>query len=137
MSHYSSKEWIDFARGVVDQKLVAAMQKHIDEGCKSCKEESELWSWVKEFGAREAENEPPTAVVNLVKQAISPTPGKVRNRMREIAELIFDSFTQPQLVGVRGATASPRQLLYRAGSVLIDMRMETTGCDTDRFALMG
>ena len=42
----------------------------------------------------------------------------------QLAKLVFDSFAQPITVGVRGAASSARQLLYRAGSVAIDLRLE-------------
>lgn len=41
----------------------------------------------------------------------------------EVAELVFDSARQPLVAGVRATAAVARQLLYRAGSVCIDMCM--------------
>jgi len=137
MKHYHSKDWIDFARGAQDPEQRTAMQAHLDAGCASCKSESALWAWMSKFGRQESSNQPPTEAVRIVKLvAISHTPEKARNRMREIAELIFDSYSQPQVVGVRSTAAAPRQLLYRAGAVLIDMRLQSTG-KSDRFTLIG
>ena len=42
----------------------------------------------------------------------------------EIAELVFDSAEVPTATGVRGGYLPARQLLYKSGSVCIDMRMQ-------------
>ena len=42
----------------------------------------------------------------------------------EVATLVFDSAQVAVAAGVRGAFASARQLLYKSGSVCIDMRMQ-------------
>jgi hypothetical protein len=136
MKHYHAKDWIDFTRGTLAPEQKSEMQEHLDGGCVPCKQEMNLWTWMKDFGSHESANEPPAAVVNIVKAAITGQPKKARNLMREIAELVFDSFSQPQVAGVRSTSAAPRQLLYRAGAVMIDMRLENT-TDSDRFALTG
>lgn len=56
--------------------------------------------------------------------------------MREVATLVFDSFSQVPLAGVRSTAAAERQLLYRAGPLMIDMKLQTSK-DADHFALMG
>jgi hypothetical protein len=137
MKHYESKDWIDFARGTLTAEQKAMLQAHLDAGCSACKVELRIWSWMSEFGRQELSAEPPPAAVRVVKSAAIPQdPGKARSRMREIAELVFDSYSQPQVIGIRSTAAAPRQLLYRAGSVLIDMRLQSAG-DADRFSLSG
>jgi hypothetical protein len=42
----------------------------------------------------------------------------------ELAELVFDSAAQGNTAGVRASAAIARQLLYKAGSVCIDMHMQ-------------
>jgi hypothetical protein len=54
----------------------------------------------------------------------------------ELARLLFDSALQPIAAGVRGSTAVVRQLLYRSGSVCIDMRMQPK-LGSDSVVLMG
>jgi anti-sigma factor RsiW len=137
MKHHASKDWIDFARGTLSEGQKAAMQAHLDAGCSTCHAEFTAWSWMSRFGRAESSNEPPAEALRVVKSAVvGRSPQKARSRMREIAELVLDSYSQPQIVGVRSTTLAPRQLLYRAGSVLIDMRLQTAG-DTDRFTLSG
>jgi hypothetical protein len=137
MKHYDSKDWIDFARGTLANAKKSEMQGHLDGGCEHCKTELSVWSWMKSFAAQESANEPPEAAVRMVKAALhSRKPEKARLGMQQIAELIFDSYAQPQVAGVRSTSAGPRQLLYRAGPVMIDMKMQVAG-DADRFALIG
>lgn len=67
--------------------------------------------------------EPPAWVVraaqaNFALRKVVPFPGKL-----ELAKLLFDSALQPVAAGVRGSSAV-RQMLYRSGSVCIDMRMQ-------------
>jgi hypothetical protein len=43
----------------------------------------------------------------------------------EVAQLIFDSVLQPVVKGVRGS-AAVRQMLYKSGSLVIDMQIQPT-----------
>ena len=57
--------------------------------------------------------------------------------MREVAALVFDSLSQVPLAGVRSSAATAeRQLLYRAGALMIDLKLQMSS-GTDRFSLMG
>ena len=136
MKHYDYKDWIDFARGTLAEVRAEEMQAHLDGGCSPCSEEARLWSWMREFGAQEVLNEPPANAVRMAKAAIGGKVQEPRHVMRELAELVFDTYAQPQVVGVRSTAAAPRQLLYRAGPLMIDMRLQMVG-DAERFALMG
>jgi hypothetical protein len=51
---------------------------------------------------------------------LNPANGKL-----DVAELIFDSTRQPPVKGVRGS-AAVRQMLFKSGSVLIDMQIQPT-----------
>lgn len=69
--------------------------------------------------------EPPDASLRAVKggfnlrKVISFPSGKL-----DLATLQFDSERQPLAAGMRGSQATARQLLYKSGTVCIDMRME-------------
>jgi hypothetical protein len=54
----------------------------------------------------------------------------------ELASLVFDSTLQPIAAGMRGSSAAVRQLLYKSGSVCIDMRMQPKP-GSDAVVLMG
>lgn len=71
--------------------------------------------------------QPPDASLRAVKAGFNlrnvvPFPsGKL-----DLATLQFDSERQPLAAGMRSGQATARQLLYKSGSVCIDMRMEPT-----------
>jgi hypothetical protein len=137
MQHYRVENWIDFSRGVAPDTLRSAMQEHLNGGCDECSKEFAVWGSVSEFANSESLFTPPAGVVRKIKLAVpADAPAPVTSRIREMAELIFDSFQAPQLAGVRATHMSPRQLLYKAGPILIDMRMESLG-DTGKCSLVG
>jgi hypothetical protein len=55
---------------------------------------------------------------------------------RLIASLVFDTYDEPMLAGVRRVGAPPRQLLFRAGEVDVDVKIESTEAN-DRITLVG
>ncbi|HEY1660642.1 MAG TPA: hypothetical protein VGG14_19985 [Candidatus Sulfotelmatobacter sp.] len=54
----------------------------------------------------------------------------------DLARLEFDSNREPIAVGMRSSQATARQLLYKSGSMCIDMRMEPTP-GSESVVLMG
>lgn len=113
------------------------MKGHLQSGCESCAKEKATWSKLAAFAKTEAQYQPPEHVVNMAKALIQASKPEKALRLREIAELVFDSFLTSQLAGVRSvAGVGSRQLLYRAGEVMIDVRFETND-ESERFALTG
>jgi hypothetical protein len=54
----------------------------------------------------------------------------------EIASMVFDSLQSPVPNGIRGTSPSARQLLFRSGSVCLDMRLQPKP-GTDSVVLVG
>jgi hypothetical protein len=136
MMHFSSQVWIDFVRHVATPQDSAAIAQHLDTGCESCCKERTVWSKVAAFAKTESKYEPPQNAVNMAKSLMQPPKAERKLRLREIAQLVYDSFAAPELVGVRSAGVGSRQLLYRAGEVMIDVRFEENE-GSERFALTG
>jgi hypothetical protein len=136
MKHFAAEAWLNFVRHLAPPALATQMQRHLDDGCKRCLKLCETWREVADIALREDAYKPPESVVRLAKSAyalrqwkvIPGTPGKVW--------LIFDSFLQPAPVGVRSSGFPARQLLFRAGRFLIDMRIEPQP-EQKRFFLAG
>ena len=113
------------------------MTTHLESGCDSCVKEKATWSKLATFAKTEAEYEPPANVVAMATALVQAPKAEKGLRLREIAELVFDSLLTPQLAGVRSAAGmGSRQLLYRAGEVMIDVRLESND-ESERFALTG
>ena len=126
MTHYGFEQWIDFARGVAPEALTRDMDEHLRVGCADCAHELATWKSIYNFAATESLCEPPADLVRIVKSAVAPPASRtVSARIAEMAQLVFDSFAQPQLQGVRSAQATARQLLYKAGPLLIDMQLQS------------
>jgi len=99
-------------------------------GCRACAElKQELEEVVHQLGElrEELSSKPPADVVDagiqLFQAVRRPKKGGVR---QIIASLVYDSFDQAMPAGVRRVGAPPRQLLFRAGDVDVDVMIEST-----------
>jgi hypothetical protein len=125
MKHLSIDDCVDFVRQAEGTDQQMKMQQHLDTGCTKCSKTLEIWRRVMNLANREASYEPPVWAVQAVNasfavsRAIPHPAGKL-----ELARLLFDSALQPIALGVRGTGSVVRQLLYRSGSMCIDMRMQ-------------
>ena len=68
------------------------MKTHLQSGCESCAKEKATWSKMAAFAKAEAQFEPPEHVVNMAKALVQARKPEKALRLREIAELVFDSF---------------------------------------------
>jgi len=125
----------------VDGRLVAEEKTSAEQHLNACSECSELRQ---EFAilvgslSTDAANEPPAELlqwgIELFQPVLQPAKeGKIR---RIIAALVFDTFDQPALAGVRRVGAPPRQLLFRAGDVDVDVKIESMEAN-NRITLVG
>lgn len=125
MNHFGAAEWIDFVNGVVDSTEKIAMQEHLGEGCEQCGAQVERWQRIRQAAAREKDYQPSNELVHMAKAAFS-TSGWARDRhaSKGVVELLFDSFRQPLVAGVRSAGNAPRRMLYAADDLKIDLQVE-------------
>jgi hypothetical protein len=128
MEHFSMDEWIDFARGIEGKEKSVKMREHLDQGCVKCSKTLETWRQIVNFANQEPSLEPPAYALRAVKTSflLHKTFSAQENQGKkfEIARLVFDSALEPATVGVRGTASVVRQLLYRSGTLCIDMRMQ-------------
>ena len=123
--HYSAEEWVNFAMHQVQQNQLAAMRQHLHAGCKKCSAEANLWSRVAQLAASGVSAEPPFSAVQHVRQAFSVlAESRDTKRHTLIPRLTFDSLWQPALAGVRSVSDASRHVMYAAGQISIDMRLE-------------
>jgi hypothetical protein len=137
MEQFSIDDWVDFARQVEGQDHRIAMQRHLDDGCSECSRTVATWRHVVAIAQVESTYEPPDWAVRAVQGSFSlrKTPSSQAGTL-ELARLLFDSALQPVAIGVRGSSPIVRQLLYKSGSVCIDMLMQPTP-GSDAVVLMG
>jgi hypothetical protein len=127
MEHFSTENWVDFVRECADAATRLRMQQHLDEQCSECLRNANRWRFVMQQTRQSKRMEPPEPTLRAVRagfglrKVVSFPSGKL-----DLATLQFDSDRQPLAAGMRSGQASARQLLYKSGSVCIDMRMEPT-----------
>lgn len=126
MKHFTTVDWIDFVNQVADPDLEVGMQKHLAEGCKSCAAELEQWRRIQRVAARANRYQPSRELVHMAKVAFSGSAwARDRKATKGTIELLFDSFRQPLLAGVRAATVAPRRMLYLIDRLEIDVQVES------------
>lgn len=121
--HFSAEEWVDFARKIRGSGRSGAMQQHLEEGCDVCTRNFATWMRLVEFAKQEGNYAPPDFAVRQVTGNFGLS-RKASSELRkvEMASLVFDS-SSVAVVGVRSATATGRQLLYRSGSMCVDLQL--------------
>jgi anti-sigma factor RsiW len=127
MEHFSAQRWVDFVRGSSTPEEKAEMQRHLDKTCPACSRSMTTWRSVMQNAQQSRNAEAPDSSLQAVKagfalrKVVSFPSGKL-----DLATLQFDSDRQPLAAGMRSGQATARQMLYKSGSVCIDMRMEPT-----------
>jgi hypothetical protein len=125
----------------MDGQLTDENRALVDSHVLQCADCSDLQHELQEFVISlrsDASFEPPAEVlqwgVNLFQPMLPQESG--RSIRKIIASLVFDTFDEPALAGVRRVGAPPRQLLFRAGDVDVDVKIESVETN-DRISLVG
>ena len=125
MNHFTLGEWADFVWRLQDPSVTAQMQQHLDESCRKCSRIVRMWHHLFDFGSKEGLYCPPDRALRSVRGYYGLLkPGGRGSRVATMARLLFDSLLEPVSVGIRSSQLSPRHLVYSAGDVLIDLRLE-------------
>jgi hypothetical protein len=121
MEHISHQRLADFVRGISGPEISGNIRTHLDSGCPKCKTALDAWSRVRRFATEEAAYAPPENLVRLVELGFA---GKLAKPARKwtLANLVFDSFAQPQLAGVRSGALNVWQVIYDAEGLTVDLR---------------
>lgn len=123
--HYNITEWLDHLRGFSDGDRAVALESHWQQ-CESCSATVGWLSKTLAAAANERTIEVPAQVVHNAR-AIFALRGMDRVQVHRglLARLVFDSFAQPALQGVRSEQRlDVRHLLYEADGFAIDVRLE-------------
>ena len=137
MRHLSVEDLMAYVDGQVLAGDKQAFEQHFHD-CAECLElRQDLENLVSRL-RQDSINEPPSSVLqwgmDLFQPVVQPSSG---GRIRKIiASLVFDTFEQPAMAGIRRVGAPPRQLLFRAGDVDVDVKIESMEAN-DRITLVG
>jgi anti-sigma factor RsiW len=120
MEHFSEQRWADFVRGISGPEFSREIRAHLNDSCSKCKTAHYAWSQVQRLATEESAYEPPENVVRLAKLGFVSKPAQ-QPRKWTLANLVFDSFNQPLVAGVRGAL-NVWQVIYEAEGLTVDLR---------------
>jgi hypothetical protein len=123
MGHFSTQSWTDFVRGISDSEQ-AEMAFHLGAGCKECTETHGFWKRVRALAMRELTCAPPEDIVSAVKAELKAQ-FPWNDTEPALANLVFDSFANPLLAGVRSIGAAARQMMYEANGLMVDLRVDS------------
>ena len=121
MKHFSEQVWADFVRGTGSTAEAAAIEAHLS-GCAECVGILNTWKEVKSIAAFESIYAPPETAVRMARLELSALWPEDLKAIT--AKLTFDTFAQPLLAGVRSMTATPRQVVYEADGLTVDLRFD-------------
>jgi hypothetical protein len=104
------------------------MQAHLDSGCTDCAELAAFFSQVAQRASADATYQVPDYAVRNARAIYAfQQPDEVVVSPRTIARLVFDSFREPLLAGVRSQQHAAHQLMYVAGPYCVDLHLEREG----------
>ena len=139
MRHVTAEDLISY----IDQKTAEKEIRVIDDHiliCSDCAELKQDFQTLTMQLRKDAQFEPPAELVqwgiNLFQPLLQPASGGGSKLRKIIASLVFDTYDQPLLAGVRRVGAPPRQLVFRAGGVDVDVKIESMEAN-DRITLVG
>jgi anti-sigma factor RsiW len=135
--HFTEDDWVEFARRRGDPEHRARVARHLEAGCRECQKTLRLWAAMLSVADQETSDPSVAAAVGATERR--PTFDRAETlgeRVSRAVALVFDSFRNPQLAGVRAAGLSPRHLLYKAGRYTIKLQVEP-GTVADRLSIMG
>jgi hypothetical protein len=143
MGHVNVEEIIEFVEDRASSKTREVVENHLT-GCVSCQELRQEFEVLLTQLREDATFEPPAELVQWgvdlfqpMQRPITERTGSVGKKLRKIiATMVFDTYDQPIPAGVRRAGLPPRQLLFRAGDVDIDVKIESLETD-GRITLAG
>ena len=136
MAHLNVEELVGYVEGI-SQEANWIIEQHLS----ACSECTEISHDIRNLITRLQEDgifEPP---VELLQQSISLFQPVIQlgsgSKLRKIIGiLVFDTFEQPALAGMRHVGAPPRQRLFSAGAVDVDVKIESMEAN-DRITLVG
>jgi len=137
MRHLTVENMMNYVDGRAEATEIPVVREHL-MACSECSElQQELQGLVSHL-RQDSASEPPSDLlqwgIDLFQPVMQPVSG---GRIRKIiAALIFDTFEQPAMAGMRRVGAPPRQLLFRAGDVDVDVKIDSMEAN-DRITLVG
>jgi hypothetical protein len=126
---------MNYLEGRASDAEKLALETHITH-CNECNELKQELQFISSRLQEDAAFEPPAELLQWGIQLFQPVVQPECSLPRFIASLVFDTFDQPMFAGIRRVGTPPRQLLFRAGEVDVDVKIESMEAN-DRITLVG
>lgn len=124
--HFKSSVYVEFVVGSLAGADRRELESHLQAGCFSCTAEVEWYRGLStDLQKDHAEGASESLLESIAKAFRSHVPEKVQSTT-VLAQLLFDSFRQPLPAGVRQTMVTERQVLYQAGDMQLDLKVEKT-----------
>ena len=123
MEHFSEQTWADFGTGFGASEKARGIKAHLAANCLNCKADSRFWSRLQTMALAEREYSAPENLVRLAKLEFIAKK-EFQAEKWSLASVLFDSFSQPLLAGVRSSAAVARQVVYEAEGLTVDLRFD-------------
>jgi hypothetical protein len=127
MKHLTTEEGIDLVNQVLSPSQRLELERHLECGCERCMKTISRWRRIRRMAAAEASHQPPNDTVRIAQAAFAGSPWARVRKVSGVIEVLFDSFLQPAMEGVRSAGAGTRRMLYRADPFQVDLQIEAQG----------
>jgi len=138
MRHVTVENLMDYLEGQCSDVEKSTLESHV-ASCTECSGLKQEFQVLITRLREDASFEPPAELVqwgiDLFQPVVRPQ-GAASGLRKYIASLVFDTYEQPMLAGMRRVGAPPRQLLFRAGDVDVDVKIESMEAN-DRITLIG
>lgn len=137
MRHVTVENLINYMDGQPTDVEKSTLDTHL-AACAECTELKQEFQALMTRLREDSSFEPPADVVQWGISLFQPVmqPESKGTLRKIIASLVFDTYDEPALAGVRRVGAAPRQLLFRAGDVDVDVKIESMEAN-DRITLVG
>jgi len=137
LKHFEFAKWIDSARGLVEEPVRVAMERHLASGCRKCRRTAELLSKLAAAARNDSRVQVPQYALRCAQAIfVLQQPERVQILPRIPVRLLYDSFREPLPAGVRTQQRLSRQALYQAGDYSLDLQLEKER-GSPRVALVG
>jgi hypothetical protein len=129
MEHLSTESIITHLDGKTPDAEISLVEAHLTT-CDECSESMRQFRALQLRLRMEPQFRPPADAVKAWLDQFPVPPQPDRPSLRQIIALLtYDSFNQPLLAGVRRPGTAPRQLIFRAGEIDVDVKIESTERD--------
>ena len=123
MKHFSTSQWADFVRGLVETIPHPAMEAHL-AGCRRCEQFVRVMRDVAVTARGEADYDPPEYAIRHAHAIFSLYRPEKVSFPRMLARLVHDSVRAPLPAGLRTQDRLGRHALYEAESYSLDLQLE-------------